>query len=341
MSENPKAKKTNRVAARPRPDDQATMVSELNFQQAFPISLPEAWPSEISEEEGRDFRESDSSKTIPTPHFAHNMAESGDTNVSSFDEPVAPQDSDFAFPESNFEDQEVQAVAAEVSDFAFPESNIEDQDVQAAAAEASDFAFPNGSVSMEQSSQDDGGSAGIPLSDYQLDDEIIETSDEVQLSDDLSSESQTQSSLAIADDELIPITESGATEFQEEVTRVAALEADVVHFDLAAEPVALPLQVSHIDEPKRNIEIVEKSGNHSRFAAATASSEEPIVVVIESRNTSAREVSLTPSEFATAEQQILTNRIVHIPGKVLILDAVAIFRQIDPGISSRRRRRTA
>jgi hypothetical protein len=341
MSENPKAKKTIRAAARPRLDDQATMVSELNFHQAFPISLPESWPTEESEEKSSDFRKTESSNTTPTTHFSLSEAESGDTNVSSFDEPVAPQDTDFAFPESNFVEQEVQLVTAEDSDFAFPVSDIEEQEVQPVATEDSDFAFPNTGTQMEQSSKEEEDSIAIPLSDYQLAEEIIENADEVPLSADGSSDSQTHSSLAIADDELIPITESGATEFQEEVTRVAALEAEVVHFDLAAAPVSLPHQMSTDDELNKSKQSDEHFINQPRFATTIKSIEESVVVVIESRNTSTREVSLTPSEFATAEQQILSNRIVHIPGKVLILDAVAIFRQIDPGISARRRRRTA
>jgi L-lactate utilization protein LutC len=304
------------------------MVSEPNFQQAFPISLPEAWPSEPSEGEGEgsndsysspihwlddagDFGRSDSSNTTPTTHFSPNEADSGDTSGSRFDEPVSPQDSDFAFPESNIEEQEVRPIAAEDSD----------------------FAFPNTDAQMEQSSEDEQDGAGIPLSDYQLDEEVLETADELQTSADLSSGGQAHSSLAIADDE-----------FQEEVTRVAALEAEVAHFDLAAEPVSVLHHVSPVDEDKKHTQTTETHSTHitqARFAATTTSIEEPLVVVIESRNTSTREVSLTPSEFATAEQQILTNRIVHIPGKVLILDAVAIFRQIDPGISPRRRRRSA
>jgi hypothetical protein len=194
---------------------------------------------------------------------------------------------------------------------------------------------------MEQSSSEEAYSVAIPLSDYQLAEEIIENADELLLSADRSSDSQTHSSLAIADDELIPITESGATEFQEEVTRVATLEADVVHFDLAADPESLPHQMPTDDELNKNNQSTEHFINQPRFASTIKSVEEPLVVVIESRNTSTREVSLTPSEFATAEQQILTSRIVHIPGKVLILDAVAMFRQIDPGISARRRRRSA
>ena len=64
------------------------------------------------------------------------------------------------------------------------------------------------------------------------------------------------------------------------------------------------------------------------------------VVVIESRNTKSREVKLTEEEFTRAEQQILENRQVHISGKVLVLDAIAISKQT-PSDGSRRRRRSA
>jgi hypothetical protein len=63
-------------------------------------------------------------------------------------------------------------------------------------------------------------------------------------------------------------------------------------------------------------------------------------VVIESRNTRTREVLLTEEEFNLAERQILEDRKVHISGKALVLDAIAITKVL-PKESRRRRRHSA
>lgn len=63
-------------------------------------------------------------------------------------------------------------------------------------------------------------------------------------------------------------------------------------------------------------------------------------VVIESRNTRTREVLMTEEEFNLAERQILEDRKVHISGKALVLDAVAITK-VAPHESRRRRRSSA
>lgn len=60
-------------------------------------------------------------------------------------------------------------------------------------------------------------------------------------------------------------------------------------------------------------------------------------VVIESRNTRTREVLMTEEEFNLAERQILEERKVHISGKALVLDAVAITKAAPQELRRRRR----
>jgi hypothetical protein len=65
------------------------------------------------------------------------------------------------------------------------------------------------------------------------------------------------------------------------------------------------------------------------------------IAIIESRNTSIREVVLTPEEFALAQRQIVENGFINIPGKAVVLEAVAITRHPADGSTPRRRRRRA
>lgn len=335
MSENRKAKPPIRPRARPQPEDQATQVAELDFHRAYPITLPGAWPSEepvgqLDSDMGtsyqlgtdNDFANPESSNTTPTTSHAFTAADREESYPSGFESPLVPEDLDFAFPSSRMKMQEQHPIGAEEADFAFAGS----------------------SRRADVSSAEIHNSVAIPLADILFEDAILEKTEDLAVTADQASMSDNREPLPISDDEPIPVTESGATEFQEEVTRIAAMETNSVNLEHDSEPIPHSSRVTQLHEAEEKQEKTARPkavfGKKNFNDSALNSNNEEVLVVIESRNTSTREVALTPDEFATAEQQILENRYVHIPGKVVVLDAVAIFRHIEQ-IGSRRRRRTA